>query len=182
MSTLTSNTRITPQEFLEGEPYSEVKHEFIAGRAYAMVGASSTHNLICVNLSTALRNHLRRGPCQVFAADMKIRIGDDFYYPDIMVACEPADRREYYRELPRLVIEVLSPSTTRRDTVDKRIAYQSIPSLQEYALMSQDMMTVKIFRRTETAWDLETYGEGERLHFTSVGLDIPIEAVYEDVW
>ncbi len=182
MSTLTKDTRITPQEYLEGEPYSEVKHEFIAGRAYAMVGASSTHNRICVNLITALNHHLRRGPCQVFVADMKVRIGDDLYYPDVMVTCEPADRHEYYRELPRLVIEVLSPSTAQRDTLDKRVAYQSIPSLQEYVLVSQDMMAVKVYRRTEIAWDLETYGEAERLHFTSVGLDLPIEAVYEDVW
>jgi Uma2 family endonuclease len=182
MSTLTRTASIPPEEYLEGEQYSEIRHEYVGGRVYAMVGSSSAHNLISVNLVTALRNHLRRGPCQVFTADMKIRIGDDFYYPDIMVGCDPTDRHEYYRERPLLVIEVLSPSTVRRDTLDKRIAYQSIASLEEYLLVSQDMMAIKIYRRAGSGWDLETVGEGDRLVVTAVGLEAPIEEVYEGVW
>ncbi len=182
MSTIQSNVTVSVAEYLEGEKHSEVKREYVAGRLYAMVGASSTHNLIAGNLHAVLHQHLRGKPCQVFISGMKLRIDDSFYYPDIMVACDPNDRDDFYRERPVLVVEVLSPATTQRDHLDKRVAYQSIPDLKEYVLVSQDLMTVKIYRRTDTGWELETRSEHQRVRLVSVDLEIPIEAIYEDVW
>lgn len=182
MSTLTKNTLITPEEYLEGEQYSDIKHEYVDGHIYAMVGSSSAHNLIAGNLLTLLKNHLRGKPCQAFISDMKARINNIFYYPDVMVACDPQDRHDYYREHPILIIEVLSPSTTQRDSHDKRNVYQSIASLREYVLVSQDMMAVRIYRRSWEGWSLESCLEGDKVRLTSVDLELPIEAIYEEVW
>ncbi len=180
MTTLKHNVTLTVDEYLEGEKHSPTKHEFVGGRLYAMVGVSVRHNQITGNLFMALRTKLRGGPCRVFVANVKVRVGDDFYYPDVMVACDPADQHEYYRERPRLIIEVLSASTETWDTTTKRAAYQSLDSMQEYVLVSQDKSQVRVYRRSGETWDMETYTEGETVRLTSIDLDIPIATVYEE--
>src|SRR5262245_26554542 len=95
---------LTPEEYLEGERYSDVRHEYVDGRVYAMAGASDDHNRIAANLLAFLHAALRGKPCEPFMADMKVKIpsrfADAFYYPDVMVACDPADNARYYRERP----------------------------------------------------------------------------------
>jgi Uma2 family endonuclease len=79
------------EEYVQGELAPDVRHEYVAGAVYALVGASDRHNIISGNLFSALHAHLRGGPCRAFMSDMKVRVGTDecFYYPDIMVACQP---------------------------------------------------------------------------------------------
>jgi Uma2 family endonuclease len=81
---------ISVDEYLKGEKYSTVKHEHVGGRAHAMVGGSSAHSLTAGNLHAAFHAHLRGKPCPVFIADTKLSIADAFYYPDLMVACDPS--------------------------------------------------------------------------------------------
>jgi Uma2 family endonuclease len=159
MSTLEQIVLISPQEYLEREQHSDVKHEYVAGHVYAMVGASATCNLIVGNLQAALHGHLRGKSCQVFTSDIKVRVADTFYYPDVpdvMVACEPSDRHDYYRERPLLIMEVVSPSTEAREALEKRIAYQLAHRLKEYVLVAQDEMEVRTYRRVLEDWELET--------------------------
>jgi len=182
MSTLEKIVLISPQEYLDGEQYSDVRHEYVAGHVYPKVGASAAHNLIVGNFHAALHSHFRGKPCQVFASDMKAHLADAYYYPDVMASCDPSDRHDYYRERPTLIIEVISPSTEARDALEKRVAYQSLESLQEYLLVAQDKMKVRIYRRANESWELETCTEKDNVRLTSVGLEIPIEQVYEDVW
>ena len=77
----------TVDEYLKGELTSEVRHEYVSGQVHAMVGASSAHNIISLNLAAELRQHLRGGKCQVFISDVKVRISvlqdERFYYPDV---------------------------------------------------------------------------------------------------
>jgi Uma2 family endonuclease len=115
-----------------------MKHEYVAGKIIAMVGAGRAHNLIAGNFYRALRDHLRGTACQAFMSDMKVRIGEVFYYPDVMVDCEsPVQSRDaYLSENPVLIIEVLSPSTEIRDTLEKRFTYQLLASLKEYLLVA----------------------------------------------
>lgn len=181
MSKLQKNVRISPEEYLEGEKYSEARHEYVRGEVYAMVGASRTHNLICVNLLSALHAHLRGTPCRAFVADMKVRVDDAFYYPDLLVACNLDRQQEYYVDEPILVIEVLSETTRQRDELDKRIAYQSLKSLKEYTLIAQDKKEVRVFRRGVEGWELETFARGDWVRFTSILLKLPIEIIYEEV-
>ncbi len=175
--------RISQQEYLEMELASPVKHEYIAGQIYAMTGTSDAHNFISLNLASILRNHLKGTPCRVFMSDVKVKLdlADSFYYPDVMVSCEPAPN-SYYRERPCLVVEVLSSSTAKFDAGEKRLDYQSLPSLQEYALVSQECMDVRVWRREESGWAVTIYTDGTTIPFTSVNLAIPIEQIYEEVW
>jgi len=184
MATVQRNVQITPEEYLEGEKYSQVKHEFVDGKVYAMVGVSLAHASIVGNLYTALHVHLRGSPCRVYSTDVKVKVKANkaFYYPDVMVDCSRAvDTETYYCEQPILLAEVLSPSTEQRDRSEKRFAYQQIASLQEYLLIAQDKPEVKIYRRSGAAWDLETLEVNDTLRLAAVDLILPLSELYHDV-
>ena len=96
---------VSVEDYLAGELKSEIRHEYIGGLVYAMAGTSSEHNIICQNLLIALRSHLRGRPCQVFVESVKLRIRtgneDTFYYPDLIITCDPRDTERYFKTFPR---------------------------------------------------------------------------------
>ncbi|MDM9384859.1 Uma2 family endonuclease [Chlorogloeopsis sp. ULAP01] len=185
MVTSRSEYYISPEEYLEGEKVSQIKHEYIDGQVYAMAGASDAHVTISMNLSMLLRNHLRGSGCRVYMAEMKaqIEVINRYYYPDIMVTCDARDREfEYFKCHPKLIVEVLSDSTEAFDRGKKFADYRHLESLQEYVLISQDTMSVECFRRNEKGrWELYPYEKGEEVHLASVDFWCEIEAIYEDV-
>ncbi len=128
------------EEYLRNELRAEVRHELVRGAVYAMVGSSNAHNLIAGSLYARLRQQLKGSSCGVYMSDMKVRVADDFFYPDVVVSCQPQEPAFYYVTEPTLIIEVLSPSTEARDRLDKPVAYQGLKSLQEYALVAQDII------------------------------------------
>lgn len=172
---------IPVEEYLEGEKASDVRHEYVAGAVHAMAGASGLHNLLTLAFAANLRLHLRGSPCRTFMSDMKVRVRDAFYYPDILVVCGTVDAGACYQTAPTLVVEILSESTEARDRLEKRLAYQSIESLKEYVLVAQDKMRVEIYRRIEDGWQLETFSYGDRVRFASINFETAIEQLYEDV-
>jgi Uma2 family endonuclease len=173
---------ISLQEYLTGEETSEVRHEYIDGEVYAMVGASDWHGLIVLNLGGALAGRLPES-CQVFTSDMKVRIQtkakEIFYYPDVLVSCAQDDRARHYREKPIVVVEVLSSSTARQDRFEKFSNYIEIPSLQEYVLIEQNFSMVEIFRRSRQWEDEVVRSGGFRLE--SVEMDFTLAEVYRRV-
>src|SRR6516225_2600462 len=99
------------------------KYEYLNGMAYLMSGGSVAHDRITRNVGYALDSQLRTGPCRAFGVDVQVLLGTKkdnmmhYAYPDATVSCEAADRRpeNMLIESPRVVIEVLSPSTEARD-------------------------------------------------------------------
>jgi|SRR6478672_164274 len=181
-----AHPELLPEEYLEGEKTSPIKHEYIQGRIYAMAGASDAHVTITANLVTLLRNHIRGSGCRIYFADMKARIEslNNFYYPDVMVTCDSRDtENEYFKCYPSLIIEVLSPSTEAFDRGDKFSDYQELESLQEYVLISQNRQRIDCFRRNvEGRWELYSYRESQELQLTSLDFTCSLAAVYEDVF
>lgn len=180
-----SHSYLSPEEYLENEKSSPIKHEYIQGQVYAMSGASDAHVTITANLVTLLRNHIRGTGCRVYVADMKARIEslNIFYYPDIMVTCDQRDIKfEYFKRYPSLIIEVLSPSTEAFDRGDKFSDYQELETLLEYVLISQTRQRVDCFRRnSEGRWVLYSYRGNQNLELTSVNFSCSLAEVYEDV-
>jgi len=100
-------------------------------------------------------------------------------YPDLFVRCATERGDPFFKTDPTLTIQVLSPSTRSYDRGDKRLAYQSLVTLQEHALVTQDTPSVEIYRRTTDGWKRGTYqGPGESLSFQSVALDIELSETY----
>ena len=176
---------LSVEEYLEGELSSRDRHEYIGGVVYAMAGGSEIHNDISLNLALALKTHLRGKPCKVNVADVKVRLEisdeDVFYYPDVMVACDPRNTDPYFKRFPQVLIEVLSPNTEQTDRREKFLSYIQIETLQEYVLVAQDRMEVTVFRRANK-WQPEVVRRADEvLDLKSLGFTLPLTAVYEGV-
>lgn len=177
---------ITPEEYLQLELQSDVKHEYIDGYVYAMAGANDAHVTVTLNLATLLRNHVRGSGCRVFMSDMKARIEklNRYYYPDIMVTCDARDKENMTeKKYPCLIVEVLSDSTEAFDRGDKFADYQVLETLQEYVLINVKRPRVECFRRSgEGLWLLQSYaGSGGTFRLESVDFGAEMNVLYEDV-
>jgi Uma2 family endonuclease len=176
---------LTPEEYLSYEEDSLVKHEYIDGEVYAIAGTTDTHNIIALNLATLIRSHLRGTDCRIFFADIKARIEakNCFYYPDLLVTCNPEDlETSTYKSFPKLIIEVLSSGTEAFDRGDKFSDYQTLTSLEEYILVNSKHQRIEIFRRQENnIWKFETYSLAQpQIVIHSINLELTINDVYED--
>lgn len=176
---------LTLQDYLDWEEEQSIKYEYIDGEVFAMTGGTIPYNDLAVNLTTALKNHLRGKGCKVSMADAKVGVSErgPFHYPDVMVTCDERDRRAirviYY---PCLIVEVLSPSTEAKDRGKKFQNYRRISTLKEYVLISSEQKFIECFRLNEKGvWELYTYSEGDEVELKSVDFRCPIELVYEDV-
>ena len=178
-------SHLTADEYLELEDRSDTKHEYIDGQVYAMAGASDNHVTIALNLATLLRSHVRGSGCRVCIADMKARIEslNRFYYPDVMVTCDPRDlETSTYKRFPSLIVEVLSDSTEAGDRGDKFVDYQELETLREYVLINTKRQRVECFRRNEQAlWVLQFYTLQTSFRLDSIDFEATLAALYEDV-
>lgn len=149
MSALQKLTYLTEEDYLTFELTAEMRHEYVDGQIYAMAGASERHNRISLNIGFHLRAAARGGHCGVFLNDMKLNVAwhKAYYYPDVMLVCNTQDTGEYFKQQPCFIAEVLSPGTANTDRREKLPAYQKIPSLHYYLLVSADRIRVEYFVR-----------------------------------
>jgi Uma2 family endonuclease len=176
---------MSPQEYLEWEPKQELRYEYVDGEIFAMTGGTKPHNRIAGNLYIAIDIHLGEGGCDLYMSDVKVQISPSgpYHYPDIVVTCDAKDRESNQAiEFPCLIIEVLSPSTESYDRGAKFNHYRKITTLQEYVLVQADAIGVECFRRNEKGlWVLYPYEAGGIITLESIGLSLPIEALYRQV-
>ena len=130
-------------------------------------------------------DRLRGKSCRAFVNDFKVRLEvaheDIFYYPDVMVACDPNDVDRLYKRHPKVMVEVLSEATERVDRREKFFSYTQIETLEEYVLVAQDRMEITVFRRS-TKWQPEIIRKAdERLRLAPIDFEMPLETVYENV-
>ena len=180
MATAQQIAFMSEEEYLAGEKIAVLKHEYVDGHIYAMAGAHSNHNSLAMNVSVAFSNHLKGKPCRAYMSDMKVRItnGSKYYYPDVLVNCPPVNG--YFTEAPTIIVEVLSNSTRRIDETEKRMAYMQIETLEEYVLIAQDFVQIEVIRKSE-GWKSAKYFLGDEVKFTSIGLTLSVEEIYDGV-
>ncbi|MFZ2451679.1 MAG: Uma2 family endonuclease [Methylovulum miyakonense] len=186
MSALEKLARISEQDYLTFELTAECRHEYVDGYVYAMAGASERHNRISGNLFFHLRAAARGGRCGVFASDMKLRVKQDrrYYYPDVMLACDPNDNEPLFKEQPCLLAEVLSSGTAAIDRREKLMAYQKISSLRYYLIVASDRERVDYFVRDSNGdWQTAALDAGEKLTVSCDAYQAVFQLadIYEDV-
>ena len=156
---LQTKSHMSIQEYLAFEEKNAVKHEYGAGQIFAMAGASERHNKIAMNVASFLHQATRRSTCTTFGSDMRVKIDQVIYYPDVMVTCGADDNDPYLKSAPCLIVEVLSTSTERLDRGGKLYNYRQIAALKNYLLISQNDVRVDVYRRSGALWLFESYPE-----------------------
>ncbi|MGB3137786.1 MAG: Uma2 family endonuclease [Nodosilinea sp.] len=175
---------MTAQDYLTWESQQELRYEFVDGDVFAMTGGTLPHNDIAINLLTALRPHIRAQGCRINIADAKVNVTPSTYrYPDLVVSCDERDQAALDAiQYPKLIVEVLSPGTEALDRGDKFKEYRTLPSLEEYVLISSTEVNVEIYRRGEgRMWLYTAYQSGDTIRLGSVDFEVPIALFYEGV-
>lgn len=175
---------MTEAEYLTAEQLADERHEYVDGQVFLMAGTSKRHNRIAGNFYRMFMSSNNKA-CEAFMSDVKVRARKhkSFYYPDVVVGCaDDDDSDDYYLEKPCLIVEVLSPSTLRKDYLEKTVAYQALPSLQAYLIVAQEQMQIDLLLRTETGWVLQQFDQPEQeIPLPCVDMQMSVASVYEGV-
>lgn len=182
------NSYYTPEEYLSYEDDAEYKSEYFNGEIIAMAGGSAEHSIICVNMMRRLSEKLDNRECFVFDSNMKLDIQtyNHFVYPDVMVVCgeiEFSRNRTDIIQNPVLVIEVLSPATRHFDRGDKFTFYRSIPSMKEYAMISQDEPMIEVYYKQNHKTWIYTIAKGldDSVLFRTLDIELPLKHIYHKI-
>jgi Uma2 family endonuclease len=182
---LAEKLKLSAEDYLQGEASAQIKHEYLDGEVWAMVGASDAHVSIAMNLAFVLKQTLKDTPCRAYISDMKVNVAkaNAFFYPDVLVTCEAKDRdNRLFKQHPLFIAEVLSPSTEAFDRGAKFAAYRQLDSLQHYWLIDSQSQAVDCFERTEQGWLLHSFTNiGDRLPLAGLNITPDLNAIYEDV-
>ena len=175
--------RLNEDDYLAMEHQATVRHEFVHGGVYAMAGSSANHNRVAGNLYARLLSGVDKD-CNPFMSDMKLRLdfGHTYYYPDVMLVCDPEDTEAYFKTSPCMVAEVLSRSTELTGRREKWAAYQKLASLREYVLLAQDRPYVEVYQRVDLRhWGVTVLGAGDTLELSYGHLRIAVDDLYRGV-
>jgi Uma2 family endonuclease len=177
--------RFSFEDYLVLEETSAAKHEFLEGHVWAMAGGTPEHGAIAANIIVALGNQLRDRPCRVFTSDVRIRVKATGLatYPDVSVICgqqesDPADPKGNTLVNPRVLVEVLSPSTEDYDRGEKVAHYKQISSLQEIILVAHEERRLELWRRDGARWILEVVRGDETAPIASLDCVLALTDVY----
>lgn len=172
-------------EFLAWDAGQTIRHEFIDGGLLARAEVDDRHITVAGNVAMALRRHLTGTPCRTFTSDMKLHVAaaNSYFYPDVMVTCSAADQGSaLVKDEPKLLVEVLSPSTAAYDRGDKFSRYRQLPSLQELALIDIDTRRSDVYRKgADGLWVLHPFEADEGLALASVDLSINAATLFAEV-
>ena len=178
----------TVHEYLMLEAETGVKHEFVAGQVWAMSGGSREHALYSANVSALLSVKLRNKRCAVHSSDLRIAVKSArlFTYADVTVLCgrvtlDPDDPTKQTVLNPKVVVEVLSPSTEDYDRGEKLGYYKSIASLEEVVFVAHDRREVEVVRRErDGSWSRHVAGDSDDVELASLGCSLPVVEIYRD--
>ncbi|MBS1829508.1 MAG: Uma2 family endonuclease [Acidobacteria bacterium] len=179
--------RMTVEEYLAADQTSERPLEYHDGEVFPLAEASLAHGAIQFNLSSALRSKLEAGPCRG-TGSVRVRVSPTQYlYPDVLVFCgQPELSKESDPSLtnPKVIFEILSPSTSDYDFGAKFQLYRQLPSFEEYILIAQDQPKVEVFRRLpDGRWILTIYeGLEATISLDSLNIQLPLSEIYARVF
>lgn len=177
----------TPKEYLSLEEQAEERNEYIDGEIFPMSGGTTNHNKIAGNFYRAFPLEIDGQDYDIYMNDVKLWISQYriYTYPDIMVIeGEPIYETETKTVVtnPCLIVEVLSQSTQNYDRTDKFKFYRSLPSLQEYILISQSSYYIEQFSKKNDQWLFNSYeGKNDNLKLQNIDFSLNLEDIYKKI-
>lgn len=175
---------MTVEEYFEWEETQDERHEYWDGEVVAMAGTTKNHHRVARNFSNRLNAAFGDGPCEVFTADIRVRVEPrrKYFYPDVVVSCDDREDDDLYVKFPCLIIEVLSSSTEAIDRGIKFAKYRELLSLKEYVLVQVSQPGVEVYQRSDRGqWIYSTYGLNDRFLLDSVGVEVTVADLYHQV-
>ena len=175
---------ITAEEFLAMDFGTDKRFELDNGVIYMMTGGTEGHAWVQGNIFAWLKSKLRGSGCRPYGSDMGVRISDhDVLYPDVSIFCGSTPRTELAHVSalpdPSVIIEVLSPSTTRIDQGTKLEQYQSLPSVRTIAFVDpvNELCSVRE-RAGPTSWNEQIFSGSSGIAIPTLGLHIPHDEIF----
>lgn len=175
----------TADDYLAWQAMQLDRHEYLDGEVFAIPATEDRHNTTSGNIALALRQHLSGSPCRTYMSDMLLQVAasNSYFYPDVLVTCSAIDQASpLVKTEPKLIIEVLSPSTAAYDRGLKFSHYRSLPSLEEYAVIDLGSRITDVHRKgADGLWVLHPFGQGETVELASVALQVSAAQLFADV-
>jgi len=188
----------TEDEYLALERASQERREYLDGQIYLMAGESEAHGTICTNLTIEVGSQLKGTACRAFSKDTKVRSGPIpksrysaqglYSFPDLVVVCgEPRYLDEHQDVLinPKVIIEVLSPTTEAFDRGEKFARYREhLDSLTDYVVVAQSTPLVEHFaRQSNGEWAIAATATelSETVGLSSIGCTLRLSEVYDRI-
>ena len=194
-SPISDGLYMTVEQYLALDESSDAKYEYLDGYVFMlrppssayddqavldMAGGSVAHAALCARLALVLGNALADGPCMVYTSDARLKLAErQYFYPDVTVAC--SEQAGTMLTHPVVVIEVLSPTTEKRDRGAKFKDYQALSSMQEYVLVGSEYKAIEVHRREGNFWRQYHYREGDIVELASIGVSFPFDEVYHRI-
>ncbi|HZO74323.1 MAG TPA: Uma2 family endonuclease [Ktedonobacteraceae bacterium] len=176
--------RMTVEEYFQLEENDpDTRYEYVDGHVYAMAGGTANHDTIKSNIQRILWNLLRGSSCRVYSSDMKVYISETrYFHPDVIVTCDHRDRGTVQAiQSPRLVVEVLSPSTELTDRTWKLKNYRNHPTIEEYVLADAQSCKIEIYYKENGRWIYEAFENSDHIILHSLGVRFSLVDAYVDV-
>jgi Uma2 family endonuclease len=176
---MTLLANLSAAEYLEQEIESEIRHEYVDGRLYAMAGESKRHEVIVLNIAYTLYPLTKAKGCRLQTKTIQLRVSSSRYrYPDIMINClDNNDPR--LEDTPCFLLEVISASTADTDSHKKLSEYTRIPSVERYVLVEQHTKLVVVYKRQGEVWLVETLEETGEIEIPCIGTTLTLEQIYD---
>ncbi len=171
------------QYFHLEETDPENRYEYIDGQVSMMAGGTFNHSTISGNMYSILRGLLRGKPCRVYNSDIKVQISQKrYFHPDITGTCDPRDRGTGdLLQSPRVIFEVLSPSTEISDRTWKLQNYLGLPTLEEYILVNTKFFRMEMYRKENGRWMYDILKVHETVPLPSLGVRFPLREVLSEL-
>ena len=163
---------------------SGICYEYVDGYAYMMAGGSFNHDAIKSNIQGILWNlFLQSDKCNVYSSDIKTLVAEKrYYHPDVVISCDPRDQGTGdLLKYPRVIFEVLSPSTEIRDRTRKMRDYLALPTLEEYILVDSKSYRMEMYRREPEKWAYYMFGPEDQLLLRSIDVRFPVVDAYRKI-
>lgn len=166
--------------FLDWEERQELRYEFDGSQPVAMTGGTLRHEAIGTTLRALLYARLRGSPCRPWGPNSKVEVQGRIRYPDAVVSCTRGHADDTIIPAPVVVFEILSPTTSRTDRIEKLREYQATPSIQRYVILEQDSIAAMVFSRQADEWTGHALTETDVLRMPEIAIELPMTDIYAD--
>ncbi len=175
-------TQLTFEDYVHFETTSDVRHEFVDGNLFVMPGGTKCHNFVTNRcLMRFFEVAIEKG-CYAYSNDVITKVPNGKgYYPDVVVTCNSSLDSSRTIHRPSIIVEVLSSTTEAIDRGEKWEQYQTIPSLEQYVLLSQSEAVAEVFSRSESKWLYERFTADDMLHFPSLEYSFTLSDLYKNL-